>query len=110
MLWWWWWWWWWWWLWQWQWQWQWLLLLLLLKPLTYRAPSAATELADRTPQGRRTRMCVVFRRDRDVSSKNPASGVDPRRVAAWARRQGVLSFGYLFFAQAKKSNSLPAGE
>ncbi|MGE8280729.1 MAG: hypothetical protein ACN6O2_09860, partial [Stenotrophomonas sp.] len=49
--------------------------------------------------------CVVFRRDRDVSSKNPASAVDPRRAAAWARRQGVLSLGYLFFAQAKKCSS-----
>jgi hypothetical protein len=46
----------------------------------------------------------------DVSSKNPASGVDLERAARKARRQGVLSFGYLFFAQAKKSNSLPEGE
>jgi len=47
--------------------------------------------------------------------KNPAGGVNPERVARRARRQGVLSFGYfdshsavvkLFFAQAKKSDSL----
>jgi hypothetical protein len=31
--------------------------------------------------------------------------VDPVRSAGRNRR-GVLSFGYLFFAQAKKSNSL----
>ena len=52
-------------------------------------------------------MHVVFRHDRDVVSKNPGGGVDPTRVARWARRQGVLSFGYLFFARAKKSSSLP---
>ena len=55
-------------------------------------------------------MHVVFRHDMDVVSKNPAGGVDLERVARKARRQGVLSFGYLFFAQAKKSNSLPEGE
>ena len=52
-------------------------------------------------------MHVVFRHDRDVVSKNPGGGVDPTRVARWARRQGVLSLGYLFFARAKKSSSLP---
>jgi hypothetical protein len=46
----------------------------------------------------------------DVLSKNPAKPVDPARSAGRNRR-GVLSFGYLFFAQAKKSNSLaPASE
>src|SRR5690606_35554066 len=48
------------------------------------APAVALALPGSLPQrrswqtrprtGRRTRMCVVFRRDRDVSSKNPASG------------------------------------
>ena len=65
-------------------------------------------------------MHVVFRHDRDVVSENPGGGVDPTRVARWARRQGVLSFGYLFFARAKRrffnsrmagqSSSLPVGE
>jgi hypothetical protein len=41
----------------------------------------------------------------DVLSKNPAKPVDPARSDGRNRR-GVLSFGYLFFAQAKKSNSL----
>ena len=54
-------------------------------------------------------MHVVFRHDTDVVSKNPAGGVNPTRVARWVRRQGVLSFGYLFFARAKKSSSLPKG-
>src|SRR5690606_35742908 len=52
-------------------------------------------------------MHVVFRHDMDVVSKNPGGGVDPRHAVPWARRQGVLSFGYLFFARAKKSSSLP---
>jgi hypothetical protein len=43
----------------------------------------------------------------DVLSKNPAKPVDPARSDGRNRR-GVLSFGYLFFAQAKKSNSLAA--
>jgi hypothetical protein len=43
----------------------------------------------------------------DVLSKNPANPVNPARSAGRNRR-GVLSFGYLFFAQAKKSNSLAA--
>ena len=83
---------------------------LALKLLIYRAPSAATQPTDKTPNGATCRTHVVFRRYRDVSSKNPGGGVDPRRVALWAQRQGVLSFGYFFFAQAKKSDSLPAGE
>jgi hypothetical protein len=41
----------------------------------------------------------------DVLSKNPAKPVNPARSAGRNRR-GVLSFGYFFFAQAKKSNSL----
>jgi hypothetical protein len=40
-----------------------------------------------------------------VLSKNPAKPADPAQSAGRDRR-GVLSFGYLFFAQAKKSNSL----
>jgi hypothetical protein len=43
----------------------------------------------------------------DVLSKNPAKPADPARSAGRNRR-GVLSFGYLFFAQAKKSHSLAA--
>jgi hypothetical protein len=61
-------------------------------------------------------MHVVFRRDRDVSSKNPGSGVDLERAARKARRQGVLDqpsaveklfFAPGFFAQAKKGGSRP---
>ena len=59
--------------------------------------------------GRRTRMCVVFRRYKDVSSKNPASGVDPRRAAAWARRQGVLSLGHLSLHKQRKVCSRAVG-
>ncbi len=54
-------------------------------------------------------MCVVFRRDMDVSSKNPASGVDPRRVATWARRQGVLSLGHLSLHKQRKVCSRAEG-
>jgi len=50
---------------------------------------------------------------KDGGHKNPADQADPARNAGGARRQGVLSFGYfslhkqrLFFAQAKKSDSL----
>jgi hypothetical protein len=61
----------------------------------------------RPRMGRRTGMCVVFRRDRDVSSKNPASGVDPRCAAAWARRQGVLSLGHVSLHKQRKVCSPP---
>jgi hypothetical protein len=45
-----------------------------------------------------------------VLSKNPAKPADPARSAGRNRR-GVLSFGYFFFSQEKKSNSLaPASE
>jgi hypothetical protein len=45
-----------------------------------------------------------------VLSKNPAKLADPAQRAGRDRR-GVLSFGDLFFAQAKKSHSLAtAGE
>jgi hypothetical protein len=43
----------------------------------------------------------------DVLSKNPTKPVDPASSAGRNRRD-MLSFGYLFFAQAKKSNSLAA--
>jgi hypothetical protein len=67
-------------------------------------PLVATGFADqaRRARGRTPR---VFRQDMDVLSKNPANSVNPVRSAGRNRR-GVLSFGYLFFAQAKKSNSL----
>src|SRR5690606_28063509 len=46
---------------------------------------------------------VVFRRYMDVPSKNaPGSGGPEHRAGM---RPGVLSFGYLFFAQAKKGPS-----
>gem|GEM_PF-1882118 len=54
-------------------------------------------------------MCVVFRRDTDVSSKNPAGGVDPRRAAVWARRQGVLSLGHLSLHKQRKVCSRAVG-
>lgn len=67
-------------------------------------PLVAAGFADqaRRARGRTPR---VFRQDRDVLSKNPAKPADPAHCAGRDRR-GVLSFGYLFFAQAKKSNSL----
>jgi hypothetical protein len=49
----------------------------------------------------------MFRQYKDVLSKNPAKPADPARSAGRNRR-GVLSFGYLFFSQEKKSNSLAA--
>jgi hypothetical protein len=49
----------------------------------------------------------MFRQYKDVLSKNPANSADPARSAGRNRR-GVLSFGYLFFSQEKKSNSLAA--
>ncbi len=54
-------------------------------------------------------MCVVFRRYKDVSSKNPASGVDPRRIATWARRQGVLSLGHVSLHKQRKVCSRAGG-
>jgi hypothetical protein len=67
-------------------------------------PLVATGFADqaRRARGRTPR---VFRQDMDVLSKNPGNSVNPARSDGRNRR-GVLSFGYLFFAQAKKSNSL----
>jgi hypothetical protein len=56
----------------------------------------------RRARGRKPR---VFRQYKDVLSKNPANSADPARSAGRNRR-GVLSFGYLFFSQEKKSNSL----
>jgi hypothetical protein len=69
-------------------------------------PLVAAGFAD---QARRAhdRKSRVFRQYKDVLSKNPAKPADPVRSAGRNRR-GVLSFGYLFFAQAKKSNSLAA--
>ncbi len=54
-------------------------------------------------------MCVVLRRYKDVSSKNPASGVDPRRIATWARRQGVLSLGHVSLHKQRKVCSRAGG-
>jgi len=47
-----------------------------------------------------------FSTRQDVSSKNPAGGVDPARAAGWARRQGRAFSWLLLFARAKRSNSL----
>jgi len=96
------------------------LLPLLPLPMDFDLPGSLT---DKTPKGRRAwvrrkkaKHCfappdgqapcgdcpgldreadehVVFRRDRDVSSKNPGSAVDLERAARRVRRQGVLSFG-----------------
>jgi hypothetical protein len=57
------------------------------------------------PEGRAAGRRAFFDQHRDVLSKNPAKPADPAHRAGRDRR-GVLSFGYLFFAQAKKSNSL----
>ena len=86
-----------------------LLLLLLLCAFDVRAPSAATELADRTPHGATCRTHVVFRRYMDVSSKNPGSGVDLERAARKARRQGVLSLGHLSLHKQRKVCSRAEG-
>jgi hypothetical protein len=69
-------------------------------------PLVAAGFADqaRRARGRTPR---VFRQYKDVLSKNPAKPADPARSAGRNRR-GVLSFGYLFFSQEKKSNSLAA--
>jgi hypothetical protein len=62
------------------------------------------------PAGRAAGRRAFFDQDRDVLSKNTAKPADPAQRAGRDRR-GVLSFGYSFFAQAKKSNSLaPASE
>lgn len=67
-------------------------------------PLVAAGFADQAHRAR-GRTPRVFRQDTDVLSKNPAKPADPAHRAGRDRR-GVLSFGYLFFAQAKKSNSL----
>jgi len=43
---------------------------------------------------------------KDGGHKNPAGGANPERKARRARRPGCAFFWLLFFAQAKKSNSL----
>ena len=46
----------------------------------------------------------------DVSSKNPAGGVDPARCAGWARRQGRVSLGYFsLHEQREVTRSCEAG-
>jgi hypothetical protein len=59
------------------------------------------------PVGRAAGCRAFFDQHKDVLSKNPAKHADPARSAGRNRR-GVLSFGYLFFSQEKKSNSLAA--
>ncbi len=54
-------------------------------------------------------MHVVFRHDRDVVSKNPAGGVDPRRAAAWARRQGVFLLVIFSLHKQRKVTRSPKG-
>jgi len=54
-------------------------------------------------------MHVVFRRDRNVSSKNPGSGVDPRCGASWARRQGVLLLVTCSLHKQRKVTRSPQG-
>jgi hypothetical protein len=69
-------------------------------------PLVAAGFADQARRAR-DRKSRVFRQYKDVLSKNPAKPADPARSAGRNRR-GVLSFGYLFFSQEKKSNSLAA--
>ena len=55
-------------------------------------------------------MCVVFRRDMDVSSKNPGGGVNPARAARRARRLGRVSLGYFsLHEQREVTRSCEAG-
>ena len=54
-------------------------------------------------------MHVVFRHDRDVVSKNPAGGVDPRRAAAWAWRQGVFLLVIFSLHKQRKVTRSPKG-
>ncbi|MFZ5635023.1 MAG: hypothetical protein ACOY82_00405 [Pseudomonadota bacterium] len=72
--------------------------------LDLTGPLVAAGFADRARRAR-DRKSRVFRQYRDVLSKNPVKPADPARSAGRNRR-GVLSFGDLFFAQAKKSHSL----
>jgi hypothetical protein len=59
------------------------------------------------PEGRAAGGRAFFDQHTDVLSKNPAKPVHPTRSVGRDRR-GVLSFGDLLFAQAKKSHSLAA--
>ncbi|MBO9827048.1 hypothetical protein J7373_02165, partial [Xanthomonas sp. A2111] len=79
--------------------WPWLLLL------TYRVPFRSGGHRGEKPEGRRTWMYAVRGRGRMPLPRIPVMDADPERAARRARRQGALSFGYLFFARAKKSNS-----
>jgi hypothetical protein len=74
--------------------------------LIYRGPWLRRDSRIR-PAGRAAGRRAFFDQHTDVLSKIPAKPVDPAHSAGRNRR-GVLSFGYLFFAQAKKSNSLAA--
>ena len=77
-----------------------------LLTLMYRGPWARRGSRIRL-EGRAAGRRAFFDQHTDVLSKNPAKPADPAQRAGRDRR-GVLSFGYLFFAQAKKSNSLAA--
>ncbi|WP_282266675.1 hypothetical protein [Stenotrophomonas sp. PS02298] len=87
-----------------------LLLLLLPPPLTYRAPSAATELADKTPHGAAHMDVRRFSTIQGCIVEKSCQRSEPASRSGVGAEAGCVSFGYFFFAQAKKSDSLPAGE
>ncbi|WP_295914352.1 hypothetical protein, partial [uncultured Xanthomonas sp.] len=65
-----------------------LLLLLLFSFCSSRAPSAAAELAGKTPRrGAAHKDVRRFRPGQDAPSENPASGADPR-----SGREGGVCF------------------
>src|SRR5690606_21086109 len=69
--------------------------------LDLRGPSGAAESADKTPQGRRTRMCGVFRAGFDARSENPAGPADPVQSTGRAGR-GVLSLRQVSLHKQRK--------
>ncbi|MXV33201.1 hypothetical protein DYQ91_09915 [Xanthomonas sp. LMG 8989] len=81
------------------------VLWLLLQLLIYWVPFRSGGHRGEKPEGRRTWMYAVRGRGRMPLPRIPVMDADPERAARRARRQGALSFGYLFFARAKKSNS-----
>ena len=86
------------------------LALALAVAFDFPGPLPQRRSRREKPEGRRAWTRVVFRRDRDVSSKNPAGGVDPRHAVPWARRQGRVSLGYFsLHEQREVTRSCEAG-
>ncbi|WP_295924396.1 hypothetical protein [uncultured Xanthomonas sp.] len=91
-----------------------VVVALALAVVSAVAVALAFDLPGSLPQRRmdrgKTRMAAHMdvrrsRQGQDAPSANPRCIRGPGARSAEGARQGALSFGYLFFARAKKSNS-----